>query len=425
MTPKINYQNVPSVFTINNIITPLTPTNTGGEPTTKTLVSTVAGVTTPSLYMQNQGYNNGNPATFSFPLALTTLADGTSFVFETDVPAMRKINALGVTSEFSGSSAFVSPSYTGYGYANGAPTVARFNNARGLAADTTSEIIYVADTLNRRIREVDLVGNVKTLAGSGVSGLADGTAATAQFKYPSALCVDNVGNIYVADEHRIRKIDTLGNVTTVAGTTAGNTTGTLANARFKDIAGITTDNFGTLYVSDSGNNVVKKVDLNTGTVITLNVSTVENAVPFVLGTPSGIVFSNGSLFVADSVNNVVFRITSLGVVSRYAGNGMPRHRDGASNMSTFGASFYTPSALSADGVGNIYVSDKNNHRIRKIVATSNAYSVYPDLPNGMYLNPVTGVISGTPTQAIVNTVFTVTANNYDGASSAQITFKIV
>ncbi len=427
MIPTINYSSVPGTLTLNNPITPLVPVITGGTAVTKTLVSTIAGVTTPSLYIQNQGYNNGNPATFVFPLGLATMADGTSYVLETDVPVVRKVNTLGVTSEFSGSSRFVSPSYTGYGYVDGAPSFARFNNARGLAPGSDGNI-YMADTFNRRIRQVDPTGYAKTVAGSGVSGIADGISPIAQFKSPNALCLDSVGNIYVADEHRVRKIDTLGNVTTITGAAMGNAVGTVATARFRNIDGITTDNFGTLYVSDSGNNVVKKINLNTGLVTTLNISVTETVgstpILYSLGTPSGIVFSNGSLFVADRVNHIVFRVNSLGQVTRYAGNGMPRHRDGASLATTLGASFYTPEALSADGVGNIYVTDKDNHRIKKIVATANPYSIYPALPNGLVFNTTTGVISGIPTQGSSSTTYTVTANNYDGASTTSLTFQV-
>ena len=147
------------------------------------------------------------------------------------------------------------------GFANGALTVASFNDPYGVAVDVLGNI-YVADTGNNMIRKISVEGIVTTLAGSGVQGRADGLGVSASFYSPTALAVDNSGNVYVADTNNnlIRKVTSNGMVYTLAGTGAyGAINGNATTATFSLPAGIAVDKSGNVYVADRGNNIIRKI----------------------------------------------------------------------------------------------------------------------------------------------------------------------
>ena len=147
------------------------------------------------------------------------------------------------------------------GSADGTGPAASFNNPNGLAVDGSGNV-YVADTFNHMIRKITSAGVVTTVAGSTTSGSADGTGAAASFFRPYAVAIDASGNLYVADcnNNMIRKIDSAGVVTTLAGsTTAGHADGTGTAASFNSPGAVAADGSGNLYVADSGNNMIRKI----------------------------------------------------------------------------------------------------------------------------------------------------------------------
>lgn len=155
------------------------------------------------------------------------------------------------------------------GYLDGIGTVAKFNGPAGVAVDNNGTL-YVADRLNHRIRKISSTGIVSTFAGSGVQGGLDGIGIQAQFKFPMSVAIDLVGNIYVADagNHRIRKITSDGVVTTLAGSTSGFADGVGILAQFHFPEGIALDETGTIFISDTGNLRIRKIT-STGVVTTL------------------------------------------------------------------------------------------------------------------------------------------------------------
>ena len=257
------------------------------------------------------------------------------------------------------------------GYTNGASGESAFYNPVGVAADTAGNL-YVADAFNSLVRKIAPDGVVTTVAGSATSGFADGVGTAAEFNHLHSLALDSSNNLYVADtdNNRIRKITSDGVVTTFAGSgTVGNVDGTGVTAEFNQPYGVAFDSSGTLYVADTYNSLIRKITPD-GVVTTLAGS---GTAGYADGTGTAAVFdhprrlafdSADNLYVADTGNNVVRKISPAGVVKTFAGSGTAGYVDGASTA----AKFDHPDCVAVDGLGNVYVIDTFNNRIRKITS---------------------------------------------------------
>jgi uncharacterized repeat protein (TIGR02543 family) len=212
---------------------------------------------------------------------------------------------------------------------------------------------------------------VTTLAGSGNVGAINGTGTSASFDSPTGVTVDSAGNVYVADynNHLIRKITPGGDVTTLAGTsgTAGDADGTGTDASFDSPHGVTVDSAGHVYVADTFNHLIRRITPG-GEVTTLAGSGASGdadgtgtSAPF--DSPVGVtVDSAGNVYVADYNNHLIRKITPGGEVTTLAGSGEAGSADGTGTD----ASFNGPHGVTVDSAGNVYVADYNNHLIRKI-----------------------------------------------------------
>ena len=261
------------------------------------------------------------------------------------------------------------------GSVDGTGSAARIYAPAGLAVDG-SGTIYLAESGGSLIRKITNGGVVTTLAGSLQGyGSADGVGTAASFYYPWGIAVDTAGNLYVADSGNdtIRKITPAGVVSTLAGTAkaAGRVDGAGSAARFDGPTGITVDALGNVYVCDSQNNAIRKVT-SAGVVSTIagftgtqgSADGAANAASFY--DPIGIaVDSSGNLFIGDAGNGTIRKITPSGVVSTLAGSvGLYGSTDGAGSN----ARFRDPDALAVDAADNIYVTDSGNETIRKITS---------------------------------------------------------
>jgi phospholipase C len=263
-------------------------------------------------------------------------------------------------------------------------TAARFNNPQSVAVDRANNV-YVADTGNHTIRKITPAAVVTTIAGSaGNSGSADGTGRDARFSSPGAVAVDNRTNLYVADtgNHTIRMITPAGAVTTLAGSAgnSGSADGTGSDARFNAPAGIAVDGRTNVYVADTGNHTVRMI-APAGAVTTIAGSAGNSGSDDGTGGdarfngPAGIAVDTATnVYVADTGNHTIRRITPAGVVSTIAGSaGTSGANDGLGVVLAGGslipARFKSPAALAVDGGRYLYVADTGNHTIRRISPT--------------------------------------------------------
>lgn len=271
------------------------------------------------------------------------------------------------------------------GYADGTGTAAKFNDPRGLANKGGS--VYVADKNNHSIRRITSQGAVTTFAGSGIAGYVDATGTAAQFNKPWGIVIDNDGNIYVADKdnNRIRKISSQGVVTTFAGSgTAGFVNAAGMGAQFNAPSGLAIDSGGNIYVVDTMNHCIRKISPQ-GVVITVAgsgtagyVDSTGTAAQF--KNPIGIVIDkDGNLYVTDEGNNNIRKITPQGAVTTIAGTSVGGYADGAGAT----AQFNSPQFIAIDVQGNLLVTDKGNTRIRLIT-----------LPHGVVITFAGGATSG-------------------------------
>lgn len=384
----------------------IAPSNTGGEPSIRTKISTLSGKANNTTYVAEGA---GTAVTYTFPSMVATNLAGTVYAADEYGPLVRKILPTGVTSILAGSAKFANGSFTEYGHVDGTGSSAKFKSPRGMVTDLLGNI-FVADPYDFYIRKITPEGVVTTVAGNGISSHLSGS-----LKYPYAITIDkNTNNLFIVDEHRIKKITPAGIITTISGSTAGNNNGGVLSSKFRDPRGIATDSYGNIYVADSGNSAVRKIDTTLGIVTTISIPG--------LGVPSGALYNDENLYISDSFNHIILKIDTLSISSVFAGSGLQSAKDGFSTPNT-GAGFYSPENIAIDGSGIMYVADRNNNKIRKVESFP-AYTIVPALPTGIKLNAVTGVISGTPTAPSGPSTFTITASNYEGSSSTSIILKI-
>ncbi len=287
-------------------------------------------------------------------------------------------------------SAIVGNGTAGFSGDGSAALSAEVNFPSSMAMDKSGNL-FIADSVNYRIRKVDTNGNISTIAGSGVAGNAgDGKAATAaQFGPPGGIAVDGSGNIYFSDtgNHTIRKVGTDGNISRFAGTGtlgfSGDTTpytvaaGTAivlaSNAQIAGPTGIAVDSKGNVYFSDTGNNRIRMVSVTDSSITTIAGDGTgnyygdgANASYSEIYQPTGMAFDAAdNLYFADTSNHRVRRIAAAdGKITTVAGFGIPGKADNGGLA--VNSLLHYPTSVTVDTSGNLYIADSINNRVRMV-----------------------------------------------------------
>lgn len=321
------------------------------------------------------GYNgNGTPATqanINGPTCVLIDAAGNLFFADSYNNAVRKIDPSGIIGQVAGTGT------GGFSGDGGAATSAQLLQPYALALDASGNI-YITDTGNNRIRKVNTSGVISTVAGTGLSSPPNnnGPALQAGLANPAGIARDALGNLYISElmSHSIRKINSAGTITAVAGTGtaafAGDG-GPADSARLSSPHALVADAQGNLWIADTGNNRIRKIGASDtiATVAGAGTSSFAGDGGPALGAqfnkPSGMALDkSGSLYIADAANHRIRKITQAGTVSTVAGSGLQGFSgDGGSALA---ASLNQPSSIAFDSTGNLYVADAGNNRIRKI-----------------------------------------------------------
>ncbi len=316
-----------------------------------------------------KGFRDGvaDRASFNWPTGVAVAEDGSIFVADFSNNAIRKITPDGMVITVAGRPAA--------GHRDGAGKDALFWGPDNIAIDQEQNI-YIADADNYRIRKLTPDGMVVTIAGTGVPGYRDGEALSVMFGYPTGIAVDTSGALYVADRrtHTVRKLTPDGRVFTIAGNgLPGFSDGRGRLSHLREPISVAVAEDGTVYIADSGNNAIRKVTPD-GEVLTLAGGSPGyrdgRGRHAQFNWPTGIaVGPDGNIYVCDSGNNKIRRITPDGVVSTVAGKIIPGRSDGPG----FEAEFNFPTGIAVDKMGNIYIADSGNNLIRKIIKERMTY----------------------------------------------------
>ena len=323
----------------------------------------------------------GTSARLTFPWGVAVDGGGNIFITDSSNDRIRRVAAgSGIITTVSGSGV------SGFSGDGGPSTSARLSSPRAVAVDGGGNI-FIADSSNDRIRRVAAgSGIITTVAGFGVIGLiGDGGAGTSARLYaPRAVTVDAGGNLLIADtfNHRIRRVSTS---TGVIATVAGNGTqgfsgdggaGTSASLSFPH--GVAVDVSGNVYVADYDNHRIRRVT-SAGVITTVAGNGVFGfsgdggaGTSASLSYPHGVaVDGGGNVFIADRANNCIRRLAAgSGVITTVAGSGAYGFRgDGGPGTSANLCTWY-PSGVAVDASGNIYIADTSNHRIRRLAAST-------------------------------------------------------
>jgi sugar lactone lactonase YvrE len=362
------------------------------------------GVTTLAGWPEAAGTADGigRLARFDFVGSVRLDSKGNVYAVDAGNDTIRRITPQGVVTTFAGT-----PGMTGS--TDGPVAGALFDDPGGVAVDPKGNV-FVADSGNYTVREISTAGQVTTLAGSpGVQGTADGTGLNARFYNMQNIAADSLGNLYVVDgtSDTVRKIViSTGAVTTIAGSpgVAGGNDDQGNYALFNNPTGVATDASGNIYVSDTGNDKIRKIT-PTGAVTTI--ATIApyqgpfDTVQAASSAPAGLgVDASGNIFVGCTGDNTVREIAPGGSVSLVAGEGGdPEDVDGPLATARFGF----PDDIAVDPTGVLYVADGINNTVRRILQ-----------------NPIAPVIAVQPTSQTVNLGSTVVLSaSVTGAVSYQ------
>ncbi len=350
------------------------------------MITTVAGNGT------GGSTGNGGQATAAElhgPAAVDFDAAGNLYIADQTNNMIRKITSAGVISTLAGTGT------AGYSGDGGQATAAKLDAPTGVTLDAYGNV-YVADQYTYRIRKISTSGIITTVAGNGSATFAgDGGQATAASLYnPTCVAFDAAGNMYIADysNNRVRKVNSSGIISTVAGNGTASFSGDGGQATAAEIngaVGVTFDGAGNMFIADRNNNRIRKV--TTAGIINTYVgngtagatgdggqaTSAELSGPFGIGLDS---YEN--LYIADAGNNKVRRVNSTGVISTIAGTGTAGYSGDGGYATAAELDFPAEISLGIDGNDNLYIADYGNNRVREVTYCTSFY--FKTIASGNY-----------------------------------------
>jgi uncharacterized protein (TIGR03437 family) len=357
-----------------------------GQITPSFKISTFAGNYTSGFSGDGSGASSAELAS---PFAVAVDKSGTVYIADQFNNRIRKVSG-GTISTVAGNG---TSGYTGDG---AAATSAELSNPEGVAVDASGNL-YISDTSNCVIRKVTTSGTISTVAGNFTSGCGysgDGAAATsANINHPSGIVVNAKGVIYFADssDNIVRVVTTDGNINTYAGNFGAGIGftgdgGPATSARLNNPEGLALDGSGNLYIADGNNNRIRVVSAATGTITTVAGSSTLGgysgdggaATKAKLNTPKGVTLDSvGNLYIADVYNARIRVVSPTGVISTVAGNGATGA--GGDGQVATTASLYFPTGVAVDTLSsNVYIVDNQNNVIRLLTVIPATPSIFPN-----------------------------------------------
>jgi YVTN family beta-propeller protein/VCBS repeat-containing protein len=340
---------------------------------------------------------DGGPATtasLNFPAGIAVSDAGDLFIADAGNRRIRQVTAAGTISTIAGNGDFPVS-----GGGDGPASSAGLGSISGVGVDASGNVVLTA---TRRVRKVDPSGFIATVAGNGEYSFGGdaGFATAAGLGWPEAIAVDATGNMFISDRSnaRVRKVDPTGVITTVAGGITG-------------LRGIAVDSQGNLFIADETAHRVRKVDA-TGLITTVAGNGAQAyagdgglATAAALSRPRDVaVDSAGNLFIADSVNQRVRKVDSDGIMTTVAGTGVGAF--GGDGGPATAASLFNPYGVAVDPLGNLFIADSGNNRIRKVDTTGVIVTVA-----GGGVQQVDGIAATTAVLASLTSVAVDTAGN--------------
>jgi uncharacterized repeat protein (TIGR01451 family) len=342
---------------------------------TSGIITTVAGT---GVYGYSGDGQAATGAQLASPQGVAMDGLGDLFIGDTNNNRVREVSVGGIITTVAGSGSCCNPG-------DGGPaTAAWLNNPVHVIVDGQGNL-YIADQYNQRIRKVSS-GTITTVAGSGNYGYAGdgGQATSASLAYPWGMALNSAGDLYIADHYnwRVREVSTSGIINTVAGNGSENFSGDGGPAIAGGLAsplGVAVDASGNFYVADTQNNRIRKIS-SSGTITTVAGNGIQGfwgdgglATNAQLNAPGGVlVDSIGNLYIADTNNCRVREVSTSGIITTVAGNGgCGESGDGGSSTS---AQLAWPRGLALDAAGNLYVSDQGGHSTVRKVSTQGVIS---------------------------------------------------
>ena len=359
------------------------------------VITTIAGDGNRPAVKTSSFGGDGGAATagqLSFPYGVAVDGAGNIYIADAGLNSrIRKVDAAGIITTFAGTG---TEGYRG----DGGPAVeAQLHYPSGVAADSAGNV-YIADTGHSRVRKVDAEGTITAFAGDGIGerqpppdeiargrfgdGGDGGPAVEAAVSDPIGLAADRTGNVYIATGRRIRKVDAAGTISTIAGGGAiddhgdGGDGSPATAVELGRTTNVAVDAAGNIYIAEVGKDRIRKVDA-AGIITTIAGPGEYGSVTFSgdggpateahLNSPHDVaVDSMGNVYIADHYNNRIRKVDPSGTITTFAGDGTESY-GGDGGLATQ-AQLCNPRGVAVDNAGNVYIADTWNHRIRMVDA---------------------------------------------------------